>query len=363
MQAVDIVNRLKEILPKFTDDFSDISTVTSLTRSGSTITAVTPSAHGLTTGDYVTIRGAKEPITLSSLTRVGGVVTATSSTDHKLSDPSLYALDQLPLYVEISGATPSDYNGTFKLLTVPTGTTFTFEITTTPATPATVAGYLLLEDQDGFNGYKQITVTTTTAFTYTTTNTSLGSPAQGTLQLSSGTRVDYAATPLRISQYYSENASGILKNWMFVVLGATSIYKNNTIASDLSAAKQKNENYWYESQRDLSIYVALSSKTSTLGGAQSDTARSYEVALLKSLANYVFDSALTEGTYQPLIYVANETDDYVDAYYTHRFDFLAKGFVQIGDTAAFSNGVPLQVINGTITDKGMTYKPTTRILQ
>lgn len=436
MKAVDVVNRLKEILPKFTDDFSDISTITSLTRasttitcthvvssisilsiirSGTTATVTTVSDHGLSTsssvtisgatqtdynitaaitvtstttftytvagspatpatgtivaqpvvlvsGNYVTIRGAKEPIALTSITRVDGIVTVTSATDHKLSDPSLYSLDQLPLYVEIAGVTPSGYNGTFELLTVPTGTTFTFSISTTPTTPATVAGYLLLEDQDGFNGYKQVTVTSATTFTYTTTNSSLGTPAQGTLQLSAGTRIDYAATPARIAQFYSENSSGALKNWMFVVLGGTSIYKNDTIASDLSTAQTRNQNYWYQSQRDLSIYVALSSKSSTLGGAQADTARSYESALLKSLANHVFASALSDSVYQPTVYVANETDDYVDAYYIHRFDFLAKGFITKEDTAAFSNGTPLQLINGTITDKGMTYKPTTRTL-
>jgi len=235
-------------------------------------------------------------------------------------------------------------------------------ISTTPTTPATVAGYLLLEDQDGFNGYKQVTVTSATTFTYTTTNSSLGTPAQGTLQLSAGTRVEYAATPARIAQYYSENSSGVLKNWMFVVLGGTSIYKNDTIASDLSTAQTRNQNYWYQSQRDLSIYVALSSKSSTLGGAEADTARSYESALLKSLANHVFNSALSDSVYQPTVYVANETDDYVDAYYIHRFDFLAKGFITKEDTAAFSNGTPLQLVNGTITDKGMTYKPTTRTL-
>jgi len=146
------------------------------------------------------------------------------------------------------------------------------------------------------------------------------------------------------------------------VLGGTSIYKNDTIASDLSTAQTRNQNYWYQSQRDLSIYVALSSKSSTLGGAEADTARGYESALLKSLANYVFNSALTDSVYQPMVYVASETDDYVDAYYIHRFDFLAKGFITKEDTAAFSNGTPLQVINGTIADKGMTYKPTTRIL-
>ena len=160
MQAVDIVNRLKEVLPSFTDDFSDVQGVDSLSQSSGIITAITSAAHGLTTSDYITVRGAKKPITLSSITRDDGIVTVVSSTDHELSDPSLFSLDNLPLYVEVSGA-DSGYNGTFELVSVPDNYTFTFKITTTPTTPATLAGYLLLEDQEGYNGYKQITVIST----------------------------------------------------------------------------------------------------------------------------------------------------------------------------------------------------------
>ena len=363
MQGIDVVNRLKDIVPEFTDDFSDILTATSLTRSGSTITAVMSAVHGLTSADYITVRGAKEPITLTAITRSDSTVSVTSASDHKLSDPSLYTLDQLPLYVEISGVTPSGYNGTWELLTVPNSTTFTFKITTTPTTPATVAGYLLLEDEDGYNGVKQITVTSATEFTYATTNTSLGSSAQGALKVGSQPRIDYAATPARISQFYTANSSGVLKNWMFVVMGQTTIYKNDTVASDLSTAKIKNQNYWYETQRDFSIYVILSSKDSVLGGAQADTARGYEPLLLKSLANYIFDSDLSEEKYQPVHYVGGETDDYVEAYYIHRFDFLAKGFIQVEDTASLGNGVPLQLVDGTVADVGMTYKPSLRVFQ
>jgi len=358
MQAIDVVNRLKEILPSFTDDFSDIKSVSSLTQSSGIITATTLSAHNLATGNYITVRGAKKPIALVSLTRVGNIVTATSLTDHELSDPSLFSLENLPLYVEIAGAS-TGYSGSFELLSVPTSYIFTFKITTTPTTPAAVAGYLLLEDQTSYNGYKQITVTSPTQFTYASSNSNLNSPAQGTIEISSGTRVDYAATAQRILDYYSANSNKIFKPWMFVVLNAKSIYKNETIASNISSAQNKNQSFYFEAQQDFSLYVFLPSKTSTLGGEQSDTARIYEKPILKSIANHIFDSNLVERTYQPCAYVGNESDDYVAAYYVHRFDFLAKGFVQSGDTADFNNGTPLKIINGTL-DSGLIFKPNFR---
>lgn len=68
------------------------ASVTSITRSGSTATVTTASAHGRSTGDYVTI----------------------------------------------AGATQSQYNGTFQI-TVTSGSTFTYTVSGTPATPATGA--------------------------------------------------------------------------------------------------------------------------------------------------------------------------------------------------------------------------------
>lgn len=358
MQAVDVVNRLKEALPSFTDDFSDIKSVSSLVQSAGLITATTPSAHNLSTGNYITIRGAKKPITLVSLTRVGNIVTATSLTDHELSDPSLFSLKNLPLYVKITGAS-TGYSGTFELVSVPTSLIFTFKITTTPTTPAAAAGYLLLEDQTGYNGYKQIIVASTTQFTYATSNSTLNSPAQGTIELSSGTRVDYAATPQRILDFYSSNTNNVLKPWMFVVVNAKSTYKDDTVANNIASSQNTNQSYYYEAQQDFSIYVILPSATSVLGGEQADQARAYETPILKSVANHVFKSNLIEATYQACSYAGAEPDDYINAYYVHRFDFLAKGFVQQGDSAQLSNGTPLKLIDG-ILDKGLIFKPSFR---
>lgn len=349
MKGADIANRLKEILPKYTEDFSDIITITSLSRSANTITAVSASAHSLSTGNYITIKGAKEPITITALVRSGNVVTVTTSTDHKLSDPSLYGADKLPLMIEISGCTPVDYNGSFQLLTVPTSTIFTYKISTTPGV-ATVLGYLLLSDFDGYNGYKQVTVVNTTTFTYAVSTTNLQTPAQGTIKLSNATRIGWSATPERVVQFYSEDASRTFQKWMFVVVGATTMYKDNTTASDLSTAKRKAEIYHFDSQNDFSIFVFLPAQNDTLAGSVSDDARLYEKPILKSLANFRFISQLKETLYEPATYVGNETEDYVGAFYVHRFDFLSKGYVLQEDVSEENPGVPLQIIDGTFAD-------------
>ena len=147
MQAKQITNRLKEVVGKYTDDFSDIVNVSSLTRSGTTATCVTATAHGRSTGDYVTIRGANNPITLTSLTRSGTTVTAVASEATQLVDPSKYTKGiRDSLTVTISGADSSDYNGTWQLLSVEDDRlSFTFKITGSPTSPASTAGYLLVK--------------------------------------------------------------------------------------------------------------------------------------------------------------------------------------------------------------------------
>ena len=361
MKGADIVNRLKEVLGQYTDDFSDILAVSSLTKSGTIITASTATAHNLITGDYITIRGAKNPITITSITRVDDVVTVITDSDHQLSDPSLFSPKEAnSLTIEISGATPSEYNGVFNLVTVPSSTTFTFKITSTPATPATVNGFLLNYDFDGYNGYKQITVTNSTSFTYESSSTILNSPAQGNIELSNASRIAWSATPQRADQFYSEDKNRQLQNWLFVVMGPNIVYKDDTVASDLSSAKDTNESYFYESQNDFSLYLFLPSQDQTLGAFSSDKARTLEMPILKSIANYQFPSVLVDQLYQPTIYVGNEAEDYNTAYYVHRYDFLAKGYIQSDDAVDCDPGVALRLVDGSTSGIDLTYKPNLR---
>jgi len=138
--------------------------LTSLTRSGTTATATTATAHGFTTGNVVTVSGAVEsaydgaftvtvpsptsfsytvagsPATpasgsisatrsyaVSTLTRSGATATVTTAAPHGFASGD---------FVTISGADQSGYDGTLAV-TVTGASTFSYTVVGTPTTPAT----------------------------------------------------------------------------------------------------------------------------------------------------------------------------------------------------------------------------------
>lgn len=71
---------------------------------------------------------APSALTVSGITRSGDTATATTSTAHGLS-----AND----YITVAGADQTDYNGAFRVVSVPSTTTLTYDVENTPTTPAT----------------------------------------------------------------------------------------------------------------------------------------------------------------------------------------------------------------------------------
>lgn len=73
-------------------------------------------------------QSAPSTFTLASLTSSSGIATGTTSTAHglKVND-----------YITIAGANESDYNGTFRVTGVPSTTTFTYNVSNSPSSPAT----------------------------------------------------------------------------------------------------------------------------------------------------------------------------------------------------------------------------------
>ncbi len=119
MRASDIVNHLSVHLPKFADDFTDQITVTSLTRSGTTVTVTTDSPHGLVVGGQLNMTGAQTPIVISSITRVGIQATMVTASDHDITENAGFD-------VQIEGATEAEFNGTFDLISAPNRRTIKF---------------------------------------------------------------------------------------------------------------------------------------------------------------------------------------------------------------------------------------------
>ena len=133
---------------------STLFTISSLVTSGITVTATTSGNHGYRTGDTVTISGADQSsyngdfvvtvlsatsftyelvteigqtISVTSLTRSSTTATAVTSSAHGFSNGQTVA---------ISGASPNGYNGN-KVVTVVNATTFTYTVSSALTTPAT----------------------------------------------------------------------------------------------------------------------------------------------------------------------------------------------------------------------------------
>jgi len=159
----------------------DFVPITSITRSSATATVTTGVPHYMVTGQWVQMKGATQteynvyaeitvtgattftysvsgsPVTpatgsfmfaglcetvqIASITRSGSTATVTTSSAHRMASNEV---------VTISGASQSEYNIT-ATITVTSGTTFTYVVSGSPATPATGTMLAAVNSQDGPN--------------------------------------------------------------------------------------------------------------------------------------------------------------------------------------------------------------------
>jgi hypothetical protein len=325
MKAEYIIRQLYEKIPPLTNYFSETVNISSLSRSGSTVTAVTSTNHGLVNGQYVSITGAKTPTLITSLTQTNGIATAVCDQDHDLTE------GWFPT-VEITGATQSGYNGTFELLSVPNRLTFTYRLTSNPVSPATSAGDILLLTAGigNYNGRYPITVINSNTFTYNIT-TSPYSPAFGTTLLRKNIRISGAATIERAIEGYTKQATN--KLWAFVVIDDTQVSKDRYIRNDAIATRTTADEYRMRLIKNFSVYVFAPSTADISARTERDLMEDLEVILYKSLLAIKVPSPYTEPTWSLITPVGNGFYGYNNAYYIHRFQFQTSFDILIEDTA------------------------------
>lgn len=312
MKAEFIVNQLKTALPLLTDYFNDVLNVTSMTRVGSTVTVITATAHGLTTGDIVSITGATTPVQISSITRVGTIATATTVDNHDLTEG-------WQSEVLIEGADQEQYNGLNSLLSVPNRRTFTFEVLGSPATPATGTMYLY-DDYffRGYNGRYAVTVINATTFTYETTKTPL-SPAQGTIKVKKNPRVSSAVNIERMLESYTAQADN--KLWAFVELQDVLASKDRYIRNDASATMHGGNAWRQRLITPFSVYIFTPTTNSLSASSARDLMQDISVYLFRSLLGFKFPTGYAEETWAQVTFVSHGFYEYTPAFYVHRFNF------------------------------------------
>lgn len=414
MKTEELVNQLKAILPRYTDDFTTNLSVSSLTQTAGTATATTAAAHGLSVGKKVLIVGAKVPLTITSLTRVGNYALAITSGKHPLIRGNTT--------VEISGANQSDYNGTKTLYTdknhflsaplidiesitisgttatvttktahgyvnnanvevqifgatnenynklttldsVPSDTTFTytvygatenavslqslqckqlinaytfiFEVSGSPATPATGTITQLTTYKDGYNGYKTVvSVPTSTTFTFACTST-LGSPAQGTISARFDPCITGAVDYERAAaMFQSDVDSGQANKWAVVVLGEETTSKNQKNTGDGISNNLNGESIKENFYQNATVYIFIpcgKSNDELLYALTKDRAYSYKPNIFKALLGFKPSSNLGLIKYSSLISVSNGMFLFNGSYYVHQYTFQANGWFNQGD--------------------------------
>ncbi len=320
MKAIDIILQLQSAVPQLTDKFSKQLSVSSLTISGSTITSITASLHGLTTGDIVNIVGAINPNPITDLTQVDNVATAITEFDHDLTLDFGTSCDgsQNKQFVPISGATESDYNGTKKLLDILNRRTFTFEVENDPSSPA--SGSPILEEvfPEGYNGLQSITVINPTTFTYVA-SVAINTDAVGVIFARKDIRISGVVDEPSILRAYTEQPNSDL--WAFVVLENSITSKNRAVLSDATGAAGPGDDLRGRIIQNFSIYVAATVGDELAGRVVRDIMEDINSIFAKSLIGFKGESSLSEKPFSGVTFVEHSLALYDGGKYIHRFQY------------------------------------------
>lgn len=314
MRASDIVNQIASVLPSFIDEFTSNYEVSSLTRAGSTVTVTTAVDHNLEAGNQVNIVGAQTPIVIDSITRDGILVTVVTQEDHDITENAGYD-------IQISGATESEFNGTFELHKAPNRRTLTFLMDNSG--PITGTGIMLLLNGSNvfksYNGIREVASTpTTTTFTYEVSDETLYTPAHGTISAKCNPRISSAVDYESIRAAYTKQMPEDW--WMFAVLGDGIADKSRRIDTDSTDNIQSSNFFNQRLIQVVQLFVLVPSSAQIAGRLARDRCEEILSPICQSVLTARFDS-LVEGSNNPLMITGHGLHDYSGAFYVHQYAF------------------------------------------
>lgn len=347
MKTRDIILQLRATLPHHTPYFTSNLSVTSLTFSAGTVTAVTSAAHGLQSGEMVFINGAQTAIDISSLTSslVNGKTVASTVTaqNHDLTDGFTKT-------VEIIGADQSEYNGVHEFIHQPNRRNFSYKITGTPASPATGTIKLIETLAYGYNGLHVITVINPTTFTYTVTGT-YSSPALGTITAQKNIRVDGAISIERAIDKYTKQTSGIAEGlrknqlFAFVVIGDHTASRDKTTMEDVTYFHKKGATIFRQLvSQPFSVYIFVPTVDSIGGYPERDFMEDVVRYIYRSLLRVHIPSGYADETPFSIITTGHASHSYTPAYYIHQINFESIYYLVEQDGIDFDRSVAFRDI-------------------
>ena len=340
MRASDIVAQLANFLPALTGRFSDTVGITSILGTvGGTITVETSTPHSLSVGGFANIIDVNTPNAITSLTAVGKVATATTTNNHDLTEDRFKRCT-----IEITGADDPAYNGVHKLLTVPTRTTFTYQLDAVPALSPDTGVPTLLEffAGRGYNGRHLVTaVGSTTSFDYVITAfipLTLVIGVGGIVRMRH--RVTRAESIDSAIETYSKQGANQL--WAYAILGGTAASKDRNIGSDAGQQKTASADARQSLIFNASVFVFFPATDDIRAGAVRDLAQSeIMAAIIGSIVGANLPTGLTEYVWGKVAYEGDGKDSYNKAFYIHEYILQQTADITFCDRIRTDITVPL----------------------
>jgi hypothetical protein len=331
MLVRDVVNQLRLILPQYTDLFSDVIEVESVTADAGLVTIVTTSPHGLQDGAKVTLNQIQTRTPITDLLSQEGFIFTFGSAEHDLT---LNSPDHIN--VSFGGFSASEWNDTFKLINVQNRQKFSIQ--SSNSSPVLTGNEYLLEDRiDGIRGDYEIIVVDPTTFTVS------GDFPDGTYtaaNIASNIRIAGSRSLERFANDHYTNQSADNRLWGVIEPHQSAISKDRSTFSDATATFPAGTDMRLRLIDGFTFSVVVRIVNEIAAVQAIDICRGLRPAIYKSLFGTKFVTGFSNSEEFLTIPIGDREAILTknnNAYYIHLFDFEVQMDVTIEDAVSPRN--------------------------
>lgn len=348
MKASDIVTQLKVLLPQLTDKFTNSVEIVSITRNATLMTAQCDGEHGMSPGQAVAITNTDVLIPILTFTRVAtiGILTL-NGIDHDLVNNAKT--------VTISGATGADvnFNGTFAIINVDSRRVIRVTMPDSGSTSLVNGVGQLHEGYSVFNDYngtvKVESVPTPTSFTFAHSVTALPDPTNkpGLIMIAeTSPRISSGIDISRIVDTYTEQKEN--DYWAFVVLGDVDASQSRKIESDATDNQQKgSDEFRQQIVEPFSVFIFAPCSNEIAARETRDQISDLFRPLLRSLLYSRLSTGLHADKLNSVQFAGHGTHLYTKSFYVHEFSFIQVAIIHDEDTVGEDLNVAFRDIDFT----------------
>jgi len=311
MKLNDVVNQAINILPQYTDRFSDVADVIDISVNSAQATITVGSNHNLQNGDSVTFANVEYHNIVDSVSQDGLNFTFTTSIPHDLT------FDWSPHdTVNLDGFIDTLWNDSFELTGVPDRNTFVVKSSNTIPT-LSGSEYLLENRIDGINGRYGVYVIDDTSFSISGSFLS-GVYSGGSVDL--GTRVAGVVNIERSLEEYTKQPIGNL--WMLIQMSDVEASKDRQSFNDATAMKSNAVDFRMTFMDGFTCFIFVNTSNDITATEALDICRDELFSvIMKTFFGAEFDSGLPSSQSFATVLTGHRVEAYNRAYLVYSYEF------------------------------------------